>query len=266
MPDALSARITNFRMMGVALANASAKGLAYDAVRNPFFIFVCTVVASVFIVYVAKSQEAKFGTVWSEVINTVGAAVLTSGTFGLWFDYFGKRKLISEVVRDSIGQTKCLSAGITDFQIKVVDIDERQDFKSSSSIIVGTRRSSGVLDRYKDDIRTRLRAGKSLVIIMQEDASMFPSASNFSATPHDFVASLEASESGITKNVEIHLTKELMSYNFVQSDKGIWVKMYFNAKQPELPPAMFVNADTPLHDRFSMDIKRLIADGRKVFP
>jgi hypothetical protein len=246
--------------------DANVKGLAVDAARNPFFIFACTCVASALLIYIAKSQATVLGTVWSEVINTIGAAVLTSGTFGLWFDYFGKRKLMSEVVRDAIGQTKCLAAGITDFVIKVVDIDEREDFKTSPSMIVGTRRSSGVLDRYKDDIRTRLRVGKKLVIVMQHDASMFPSASNFSSTPQDFVSSLEVSEPGITQNVEIYATNELMSYNFVKSDKGIWIKMYFNAKQPELPPAMFVSADTPLHDRFNMDISKLVRDSRKIFP
>lgn len=244
--------------------DANVKRLAFDAARNPFFIFACTCVVSAFLIYIAKSQATTLGTVGSEVMNTIGAAVLTSGTFGLWFDYVGKRNLILEVVRGAIGQTKCLSAGITDFVIKVVDIDERQDFQTSTSIIVGTRRSSGVLDRYKEEIRTRLRSGKKLTIVMQEDASMFPSAADFTTTPEDFVKTLEASEAGITQNIEIYKTNELMSYNFVQSDKGIWVKMYFNAKQPELPPAMFVSAETQLHKRFSNDISKLIKDGRKI--
>lgn len=248
------------------MVDVAVRRLARDAAQNPFVVFACTGVVSMLLVYVSVSQQTNIGTVWSEVIKTIGAAVLTSGTFGLWFDYFGKRRLMSEVVRDAIGQTKCLSAGITDFQIKVVDIDERQDFRSSSTIIVGTRRSSGVLDRYKDDIRTRLRSGKSLVIVMQEDASMFPSAQNFSATPHEFVKGLEASEVGITKNVEIFQTKEILSYNFVESDTGIWIKLYFNATQPELPPAMFVSHGTPLHTRFSADIGKLIQSGQRVFP
>ncbi|WP_157081025.1 hypothetical protein [Novosphingobium naphthalenivorans] len=246
--------------------DAAAKNLAQDAARNPFFVFACTVLLSTILVYFAKSQETQLGEVWSAVINTIGAAVLTSGTFGLWFDYFGKRKLISEVVRDAIGQTKCLSVGITDFQMKVVDVDERQDFKSSNTIIVGTRRSSGVLDRYKDDIRTRLRSGKTLVIIMQEDASMFPTAQNYSSTPRDFVDGLEASEAGITANIQIFETKEIMSYNFVQSDRGIWVKLYFNAKQPDLPPALFANGGSPLHSAFNSDIDKLISSGKRVFP
>jgi hypothetical protein len=245
---------------------AYVRNLAREAIRNPFLIFVVTLLASAAIVYFAKSRAAELGTVWSEVLNTIGAAVLTSGTFGLWFDFFGKRRLISEVVRDAVGQTKSLSAGITDVELKVVDIDERNDFRSSSSLIIGVRRSAGLLDRYKDDIRTRLHAGKMLIVIRQRDASMFPSAPGYGATPDDFIRGLEVGEPGISRKVEIYETEELMSYNFVRSDRGIWIKLYFNARQAELPPAFFVSNETPLHGRFSSDITKLIQTGRKVYP
>lgn len=245
---------------------AYVRSLARDAIRNPFLIFVVTLLVSVAIVYCAKRWAAEFGTVWSEVMNTVGAAVLTSGTFGLWFDFFGKRRLISEVVRDAVGQTKSLSAGITDVEIKVEDIDERNDFRTSASLIIGMRRSARLLDRYKGDIRTRLHAGKTLVIVRQRDASMFPSAPGYGASPEDFIRGLEAGEPGIAKKVEIYETDELMSYNFVQSGRGIWIKLYFNARQADLPPAFFVSDETPLHGRFSSDIAKLIQTGRKVYP
>lgn len=248
------------------MSGKGAKRLGLDALKNPFFIFALTVLASIFIVYIAKSQETRIGTVWSEVINTVGAAVLTSGTFGLWFDYFGKRKLLSEVVQDALGQSRCLSAGITDFQLKVVDIDEKDAFRSSAQMVVGVRRSAKLLDRYKDDIRYRLHGGKGLTIIRQKDASMFPTATGYSALPDDFVRSLEAAEPGITAKIEIYETDELMSYNFVQSDQGIWVKMYFNATQPELPPAIFVSNGSPVQQRFATDIEKLVSNGVRIYP
>lgn len=229
-------------------------------------MFLATVIASAAIVFVAKRYATDLGTVWSEVINTIGAAVLTSGTFGLWFDFFGKRRLMTEVVREAVGQTRSIDAGITNVHLKVVDIDERDDFTNSGVLVIGVRKSARLLDKYKDEIRSRLHAGKSLVIIRQADASMFPSAAGYGATPDDFVRALEAGEPGICQSVSIVETDELMSYNFVQSDRGIWVKLYFNARQPDLPPAFFMVNKSPLYERFLIDVKKLLGAGRKVYP
>jgi hypothetical protein len=95
---------------------------------------------------------------------------------------------------------------------------------------------------------------------------MFPSAIGYSAIPDDFVKSLEAGEPGIAANVQVFETDELMSYNFVQSDRGTWVKMYFNSQQAELPPAIFVNRGSPLEGRFATDIEKLISKGSRIFP
>lgn len=242
----------------------SPSALGKSASKNPIVVLLIAIIFSITILIFSNKYESDIGNIWHEVLNTIASAILVSGTLGLWFDYFGKADLISEVVESAVGQTKCLSAGITDLKIKVTEVDEKIEFVSSSYLAIGTRRSSGVLDRYKDEIRRRLRSGKSLIIVMQKDASMFPTAQNFSATPIDFIQGLESTEPGISANVKLYQTDEILSYNFVSSDRGMWLKLYFNSRQPELPPAMFVSVGTPLHDRFQRDVDLILVNGREM--
>lgn len=233
-----------------------------SAIRNPITIFILSVALSLAIFYGSNVFITDQTTPFAKALGGLATAILTAGTFGVLFEFVGKKRLMREVVVDALGQAKALDLGLSDIRLKVSEIDYSDEIKTSKLLIVGSRYSASLLDRYKDDIRERLLRGrKSIKVLHMKDASIFPSTRGVTMTPEQFFRGLERYDAGICKSVKIIQTDEKLCYNFVQTDSGIWIKLYFSAPQPDLPPAFFVKSGSALFSSLSRDISLLLSKG-----
>jgi hypothetical protein len=226
---------------------------------------ILAVAISLAIFYGSNAYISDQASPWAKALSGLATAILTAGTLGLLFEYVNKQRLIEEVVRDAVGQTRSIELGLSDIRLKVSEIDYRRAIRSSRILIVGSRYSSSFLDRHKDEVRDRLlKRGLSMKVLHMKDASIFPSTRGVTSTAEDFFKAQKKFDPKICANVKVVATDAKLCYNFVQIDDGIWVKMYFNAPQQELPPAFFVKDGSPLFASIKQDIDLLVSGGSEL--
>ncbi|KGB55331.1 hypothetical protein FG91_01249 [Sphingopyxis sp. LC81] len=235
------------------------KGVA----TNPIAILILAVTVSMAMFYGSSLFIADQLSPAAKALSGIATAILTTGTFGALFEFVNKKRLIREVVLDAVGQTRSLELGLSDVKIKVTEIEYRKSIINSNKLIIGSRYSSSFLDRHKDEIRERLvKRGKSIEVLHMRDASIFPSTKGIVSTPEQFFRGMQKYDADACKNVSLLQTEEKLCYNFVQVDEGIWLKMYFNAPQPDMPPAFFLKEGSPLFLSIERDISLLFSKGK----
>lgn len=236
-----------------------------DVARNPVAILIAAIAASFAILYASNLFVSNQLSPLAKALNALAIAILTSGTLGVLFEYVNKGRLIKESIQSALGQTRAMDLGIADIKLKVSEISYQDDIINSHKLIIGSRYSSSFLDRHKDDIRKRLlKKRRALTILHMKDASIFPHTRQMTRTPEDFFRELKIYDQKICDNATVLKTEQKLCYNFVQTDRGIWAKLYFNSPQQELPPAFFVSEGSPLFASFAHDIDLLIKHGEAV--
>jgi len=241
------------------------KGFISGAITQPVVVLLISVLISIAMIYGAKNWAAEIG-IWSDIATAVSVAVLTSGTFGLFFNFIEKNRLISATVHATVGQTRALDLGVTNFLEHVNDADSKEDILTSTSLIIGVRYSSSFLDSNKYPIIRRMRSGKRISVIRMSDETQVPKQTGYNSTVEDFFRRICQIETGCADSYSIFETSQYLCYNFVKCDRGIWVKMYFNSPQGDMPPAFFVATDSRLFENFSRDIDLLFSHSKQVLP
>lgn len=230
--------------------------------RNPLSILALTIIVSIFAFW-GSAKLGEQNPISSRIMESVGVALLISGGFGVLFEFYQKKTLMQEIIKESVGLDRVYTLGIVDAKLYVEEIDNSIDIRNSSLLQIGTRKSSAFFNKYRQPITNRLEARKNISIIMMSDASHLPSIQGAEHSPVDFFKRLRGTNDQLTTHVSISTTAETLCYNFVRIDTGIWVKLYFNAKQTNLPPTFFVKKDSLLYKSFAQDIDLLFegADG-----
>ena len=236
-------------------------GGARDLVRNPVGIFILTVAFYFIAVFLMNYSNADLAKPVPKTISGLASAILTAGTFGMIFQYMQKRDLIHEAVKLSSGQFRAIQLGIIDVKLFASDIDSRNIINSSKKLIIGTRYSASLFDRNRDEFRNRLRSKKSLTIIMMNDSSIFPKNKEIIRTPENFLKELASYGEKVGESARIIKIDDPIVYNFVWCDTGIWIKLYFSSRQPNTPPAFFVENDSSIYKSFVNDIELMMKNG-----
>lgn len=233
-------------------------------IQNPVALFVLSTSFSIGIIFVSKSYVEPISNVWNQILETAATAILTFGTFGVWFNFTGKKKLINEVVHGAIGQTRSIDLGIIDVKQTINEIDYREDIRTSSMLIACSRRSSLFLMKHSEEIKYRLNNKKPVKFITMNDAGCLPRGQGAEHPPELFFSNLARHNARIPQYAKVYKTTSTLCYNFVHTDKGIWIKLYFNAEQSDLPPAFFVKHDSSLYKSFEKDISLLFSNAQEV--
>jgi hypothetical protein len=99
---------------------------------------------------------------------------------------------------------------------------------------------------------------------MKDVSSVPRSLPDSGPSPEDFFRNKEVFGTLPRHSVELFKTNSHLNYNFVQVDRGIWIKMYLNARGATLPPAFFVKSGSSLYSLFRKDIEALFTASEKV--
>lgn len=239
------------------------KSIGRQAMANPIFLSVAAMFLGSVCIYFAN--KGWVGQVLTEVIRNIGAAIITAGTFGIIFEYFGKINLINESVARAIGQSRSSSLGVTDFVGDVTSINHRELIKSSNEFIACSRYSSMFLDNHRKEIYERLsKEGRNVKFIKMMNIEKVPVGRGPKTTPNDFFKGICNKNANLLDKIELFETDRFLSYNFVKFDHGIWIKLYLNSDSFDNPPAFFVKKESELFKLYESDIKTLLSKSKKV--
>lgn len=235
-----------------------------QAFKNPIFLFIFTIFLGATVLYSFDGVIVQ-GNIWSKLIESIVVATITAGTIGLLIEVIGRTELIEQAVHSVVGQVSATKLGIKDIKEKTSEINYKDDILYSQNLVIGYRRSVSFLNRHKGEISTRMiHNGKSVDVVYMKNDVIFPDAVKNSFTAEDIFGEIE-NRSGKKLNglYNVFHTQSNLSYNFVRCDRGIWIKLYFNAASTELPPAFFVSAGSTLYRQYAADIDKILDNAEK---
>lgn len=190
----------------------------------------------------------------NSVINGLGGSLVVASVFAIIYEYLSIEGIVSNAVSHAVGQSRSSSLGITDIVDEVGSIDHKNILKNSQVLRISSRYSAVLLHGLRTEIYKRLRAGKSLHFLRMKNSDNVPHGRGPEGTPDRFFQTLSPGDPGLLKFVELYEVDKLFCYNFVESDSGIWIKLYLNAGTPEAPPAFFVEKGSLLYKTYKRDI------------
>lgn len=188
------------------------------------------------------------------VISGLAGSLVVAAAFAIIYEYFSREKIVSNAVWNAVGQSKASALGIRDFVDEVGVIDHKNILRSSETLRISSRYSAVLLHGHRAEIYKRLKADKPIEFLRMKDSASVPHGQGPEGTPDKFFQTLSPGDPAILKNVSLYEVNRLFSYNFVESDAGIWIKLYLNAGTPEAPPAFLVERGSPLYSTYKRDI------------
>lgn len=198
------------------------------------------------------------------VLSGVAGSLIVAAIFAIIYEYFSREKVISQAVESAVGQSKASALGIRDIVDEVGMIDHKSIIRNSETLRISSRYSAILLHGLRSEIYKRLKAGKRLDFLRMRDAQNVPHGRGPEGTPDTFFQTLAATDPQLLERVAVSQVDRLFSYNFVESDAGIWIKLYLNAGTPEAPPAFFVEQGSLLYDTYKKDIDCLFGMAEKI--
>lgn len=229
--------------------------LLTDFLRNPIAVALLAILAGVGATILPGIVA--LNPVATNVAETFAKVFMTAGTFGILFEYVTKSNLITKSVDAAVGQANAISAGIFDFKKSSSEIKYIEDIDHSSSLIVSTRFSNSFISRHKDALLRRIGNGKRFSIIRVKESEFLSSSPGY--RPHQLIEDyIRQVFPNNLKRISVLETERHFNYSFVVVDRGVWIKMYWNSKKQEQPPAFFASRDTSIFKEFMADINDVI--------
>jgi hypothetical protein len=217
--------------------------------------FLCTVFGGIFIAWGVLLEHFE---PWGKIISGVGEALVVAGIFGVYFEWRGKKELIEQAVKKAVGQDRALRAGMADFAEEADKVNYGSALASSELLFVSSRYSAKFIDAHWTAIKKRLRAGKLITHVISPRDEAESAAENF------WRGKLKGSDASLLKLVSLVRTDRYLPYNWVQSDEGIWIKLYFHKRDDGPPPALYMEKDSALYGKYKEDIQTCIDDSQRI--
>jgi hypothetical protein len=184
------------------------------------------------------------------LLGGVGEILLLSFVFGIFFDFSEREELIDQAA-EKYGMLGGLSQmGIKDFKPDSKEFDHREDFGTSGKLTVFLYGSKEFFINRFALIEERLKSGKEIIFVVHVGRT------DGLKKLFELLRAMEHPDE-LYARMKFYTQPEDPSYNFVETDAGLWVKGYF-LHQRNLAygvPAFFVEKDTTMHARYRADIE-----------
>jgi len=234
-------------------------------IRNPLSISILAVFLG-FILMIFVNDKTSADPLQAgifKVLDRAGVILFSTGLLGIFIEHFSKLSLIQETVERTVGNTKALIMGITDIVPSASDINYSEDIALSSELIVTSRYSVHFLDKNRDAILKRVKAGKKITFIQMSEESLKGIKRTYSrGSAKEWFNITFSDNPEALRSCFVIKTDSYLTYNIVSLDKGIWVKQYWNckAKGMETPPAYFVSRNSDFYNLFRRDLEKLMEE------
>jgi len=229
-----------------------------DFFRNPLSLSLLAATLGIVLAFVAETTWiGHYPALVGSVAKNIAGALVTAGIFGALFEHFGRQSLIAKAVAKAVGQSKTTLSGVSDFEPSADRVAYADDIKTSTKLVVSSRFSTSFIARHKGELAKRLSSGKKMTLLRAPKSPNLLQMHGY--RPHEAIE--DYVRRVYSKNVKCFTVKEtvdILSYNFVVVDRGVWVKLYWNSEKHDFPPAFFVEAGSNLHREFMSDIERVV--------
>lgn len=206
-------------------------------------------------------------TVWKisvgGVLANIGALFLIIGVLQWFFDRKVRHNFFSEIREEIIGSHRIAASGICDFHADSKDVDFKEFFLSSKSVVVAVNYSAKLIDNCITLLRDRTERGLETKIIAVDpdcDAAVFltkdydlKDITHGIRTIQQIVHQIDPEN----RLIRITLVKTILRYSFVKFDSRIWVVIGTNGRGRRAVPGFFVSQGSVWFNHFNEDVTLL---------
>ncbi|MDE0364287.1 MAG: hypothetical protein OXP09_01795 [Gammaproteobacteria bacterium] len=184
-----------------------------------------------------------------------------------YYDNHTKRQLLIEVSKAAIAYTNVARSGISNFVEKTREIDYDELFSHSETIIIGFQHNPRVVDEYFTELQSRVTDGKETRILVSDQNGNAVTYLSKSLQDSDHIIpeirkvidktnAINRVEKA-KQTLQLRFHDAVLTYSFVYSKDGVWIKAYRNSLGKSSPPGIFVRSASPLFEFYKQDIESL---------